>query len=370
MIVTIIIAFLSLIGLVILHELGHFLLAKKFGIKVEEFGIGYPPRFLGKKIGDTIYSINFFPFGAFVKIYGQEQRIDDPGSFSNKPFYQKALVILGGVAVFWVVSAILLSIVMGLGAPSLIEDEEEGFLRNPKVQIIAINPDSPANESGLKIGDSIANIKCQILDVKIDKVKQVQETIESCKGEETVLAVERGKEKLDIHLVPRVSYPEDQGPLGVALARTDLKSYPWYQAPIEGVKATGNLTIAIIKGWGFVFKSIFQGKGVPAGVEIGGPIRIFELFIDMSALGISYFLQFIALISISLALINILPLPALDGGWLVFLIIEKLRGKPLNDKIISKISATFFVLLVALMVWITIRDITRTEFYETIKTFL
>ena len=359
MILTIIIAFISLIGLVILHELGHFLLAKKFGIKVDEFGIGYPPRLLGKKIGETIYSLNLLPFGAFVKIYGQEQKIDDPGSFSSKLFYQKALVILGGVAVFWIVSAILLSIVMGLGVPSLIEDGDEGFLRDPKVQIIAVNPDSPASESGLKIGDSIASVRCRISDTKIDKVKQVQEAIESCKGEDAILGIKRGEEAFDVYLIPRVSYPEGQGPLGVALARTALKSYPWYRAPIEGIKATGNLTMAIIKGWGLVFKSLFQGKGVPAGVEIGGPIRIFELFIDMSALGISYFLQFIALISISLALINILPLPALDGGWLAFLIIEKLRGKPLNNEIVGKISATFFVLLVALMIWITIKDIIR-----------
>jgi len=359
MFLAIITAFISLIGLVILHELGHFLLAKKFGMKVDEFGIGYPPRLFGKKIRETIYSLNLLPFGAFVKIYGQEQKIDDSGSFSSKPFYQKALVILGGVVVFWVVSAILLSIVMWLGVPSLIEDEEQGFLRDPKVQIIAINSNSPASESGLKVGDSITNVKCQILDVKIDRVKQVQNAIESCKGGETVLEIKRGKEIFDVYLTPRVSYPADQGPIGIALARTALKSYPWYRAPIEGIKLTGNLTVAIIKGWGLVFKGLFQGKGIPAGMEIGGPIRIFELFIDMSALGINYFLQFIALISLSLAIINILPLPALDGGWLLFLIIEKLRGKPLNDKIIAKISATFFILLVVLMIWITIRDIIR-----------
>jgi regulator of sigma E protease len=359
MILTIIIAFISLIGLIVLHELGHFLLAKKFGIKVEEFGIGYPPKLLAKKIGETIYSLNLLPFGAFVKIYGQEETIDDPRSFSSKPFYQKALVILGGVVVFWIVAAILLSIVMAIGVPSIIADEEAGILRDPKVQVAEIIPDSPASEAGLKIGDSIINIKCQFGDVQVNKVKEVQDAIHSCKGQETILTIQRGKDISEASLFPRVSPPENEGPIGIALLRTALKSYPWYQAPIEGIRATGNLTVAIIKGWGMVIGSLVSGQGVPAGVEIGGPVRIFELFVNMSALGINYFLQFIALISISLAILNILPIPALDGGWLVFLIIERLRGKPLNDKIVQKVSLSFFFLLILLMIWITIKDVIR-----------
>ena len=149
MILTIIIAFISLVGLIVLHELGHFLLAKKFGVKVEEFGIGYPPRLFGKKIGETIYSLNLLPFGAFVKIYGQEERIDDSRSFSSKPFYQKALIVLGGVVVFWIVAAILLSIVMGTGVPSMIDDNQTGVLRDPKVQIISIAYGSPAEQAEL-----------------------------------------------------------------------------------------------------------------------------------------------------------------------------------------------------------------------------
>jgi regulator of sigma E protease len=359
MALTIIVAFISLIGLIVLHELGHFLLAKRFGIKVEEFGIGYPPKLLSKKIGETIYSLNLLPFGAFVKIYGQEEIIDNPRSFSSKPFYQKALVILGGVVVFWIVAAILLSIVMAIGVPSIISDNEAGILRDPKVQVAEIIPDSPASQAGLKIGDSIVNIKCQFVDAEINKVKEVQSAIQSCKGQETVMAIQRGENVSEVSLVPRISPPENEGPIGIALLRTALKSYPWYQAPIEGVRATGNLTVAIVRGWGMVIKSLVSGQGVPAGVEIGGPVRIFELFVDMSALGINYFLQFIALISISLAILNILPIPALDGGWLVFLIVEKLRGKPLNDKIVQKISLSFFFLLIILMIWITVKDVIR-----------
>jgi len=359
MIFTIIIAFFSLIGLVILHELGHFLLAKKFGVKVEEFGIGYPPRLFGKKIGETIYSLNLLPFGAFVKIYGHEKRIEDPRSFSTKPFYQKSLIILGGVVVFWIVSAILLSIVMGIGVPSAISDEEGGILKDVKVQIAAIVSESPAEAAELKIGDAISGLSFENEELKIDKVSQIQEFTQAHKGEEIILTIQRGDEIFDVSLTPRVSFPEGEGPMGIALVRTSLKSYPWHIAPIKGIEATGVLTVAVIRGWGMVFSSLFQGQGVPPGVEIGGPVRIFELFVDVRALGASYFLQFIALISISLALINILPIPALDGGWFLFLVIEKLKGKPLNDKIVQKVSAVFFFLLIALMIWITTKDIIR-----------
>lgn len=359
MILTIFIAFISLVILIILHELGHFILAKSFGVRVEEFGLGYPPRLFGKKIGETLYSLNLLPFGGFVKIYGQEKRIDKPGSFTTKPFWQKALIIVAGVVVFWIVASILLSIVMIIGVPSAISDEEPGILKNPKVQIAAIASESPAEAAGLKIGDAISALNSENEQLKIDKASQVQQFTQAHKGEEVILTIQRGKDIFDVSLVPRVSYAEGEGPMGIALVRTALKSYPWYIAPIKGIKAAGVLTVALVRGWGMVFSSLFQGKGVPPGVEIGGPVRIFELFIDVGALGVSYFLQFIALISISLALINILPIPALDGGWLVFLVIEKLKGKPLNQKLVQRISFSFFFLLIALMIWITIKDVMR-----------
>lgn len=359
MISTIIIAFFSLIALIILHEFGHFLLAKRFGIKVEEFGIGYPPRLFGKKIGETVYSINLLPFGAFVKIHGQEERARGPRSFSTKPFWQKALIILGGVFSFWVVAAILLSIVMVIGAPTIIQDEESQGLVNPKVQITAIAAGSPAKAAGLEIGDTIRGLKFGNKEVKVEKVKEVQEFTQVYKGKEVILTIQRGKEVFDVSLIPRVSPPENEGAMGVALARTALKFYPWYQAPVKGIIATGNLTLLTLKGWATVIMSLFQGEGMPAGIEVGGPVRIFELFVNIGGLGISYFLQFIAVISVALALINILPIPALDGGWFLFLVIERLRGKPLDQKVVQNISSIFFFLLVALMVWITIKDVAR-----------
>ena len=363
MILIILISFFSLIILIILHELGHFLLAKKFGVKVEEFGIGFPPRLFGKKIGETIYSLNLLPFGGFVKIYGHEERIDDPRSFSQKPFYQKALIILGGIISFWIITAILLTIVMSLGVPTIIEDEETGNFVDPKVQIVAVVSGSPAEEAGLEVGDIVREVRSSIQvdqDSKsINKVKELQEFTGINKGQEIILIVQRGKEMIDISIVPREFPPDNEGAMGVALLRTALESYPWYQAPIKGITATGILTLRILDGWRMTLMSLFQGKGLPAGVEVSGIVGIFELFVQVGGLGISYFLQFIAIIAVSLALLNALPIPSLDGGWLLFLVIEKVRGKPISQKVEHGITVVFFLLLITLMVWVNVRDIIR-----------
>lgn len=388
MVITILIAFVSLIGLIVLHELGHFILAKKFGVRVEEFGIFLPPRLIGKKIGETTYSLNLLPLGAFVKLYGEDynppatlpaeggapdHEKKEYWSFTQKPIWQRGLIVFGGVLSFWITAAILLSIVMGLGAQVAVEDEANHNLKNLKVQIAAVAPGSPAELFGLKPGDtirkfSIFNYKSKArvgdegeafsdLQFSVNKVKEIQELTEKYKGNEITLTIERGKEVFDVSLVPRVSPPKDEGPMGVALVRTATKSYPWYQAPFQGILATGNLTVAVIQGWIQAAQNYFQGR--PSGAQLMGPVGIFSLFTQISQLGAVYFLQFIAIISIYLALFNILPIPMVDGGKLLFLGIEKIRKKPIPPKIEQKINSLFFTLLLALMIWVTIKDIAR-----------
>ena len=359
MVLTILITFISLISLVVFHEFGHFILAKKFGVKVEEFGIGYPPRIFGKKIGETVYSLNLLPFGAFVKIYGEEERRKDPRSFSQKPIWQRALIILGGVVAFWIIAAILLSIIFGLGTPIAVGDEENHNLTDPKVQIVAVAPGSPAAEAGLKPEDVILQLKISDQRLAVNGVKDVIEFTEGNKGKEIILTIQRGKELFDVSLIPRVEPPKGEGPIGIGLVRTAIKSYPWYQAPIQGVLATGNLTIAMVRGWGKVLGSLLKGKGIPPGVETAGPVRIFVMIRERIELGSVSFLSFIAMISIAVALFNILPIPALDGGRLLFLGIEQIKGKPIPQKVEQKINAFFFALLITLMIWVTIKDIAQ-----------
>lgn len=352
MLITILIVFFSLILLIILHELGHFLVAKKFGVKVEEFGVFLPPRLIGKKIGETIYSINLIPLGAFVRVFGEEGEtgIHDVRSFSSKPIWQRALIVVGGVVSFWLVAAVLLSIVMGLGFPVAVSDEENGDLVNSKVQITAVVPNSPAELAGLRIGDVIKGF---------DKVKDVQDFTEYHKGEEIVLTLERGKEVFETSLTPRVDPPEGQGAVGVGLVRTAQKSYPWPEAPWRGIDATLGITGNIIASLAGLLGNLVLGRGLPPGAELMGPVGIGALMTQFAQLGINQYLHFIAVISIYLAIFNILPIPALDGGKLIFLGLEKIKGRPVDPKVEQRVTAFFFSALLLLIILVTIRDITR-----------
>jgi len=348
MLFNIIIAFIGLIGLLVIHEFGHFVLAKKFGVKVEEFGVGYPPRLIGKKIGETIYSINLLPFGAFVRMPGETGESDDPRSFSSQPVLKRILIALGGVVSFWIVSIILFSIVFNMGTSVAISDETDSNLVNPKVQITAIAKDSPAEKAGLKPGDTITNFT---------KVKDVQALAEQYKGKEVVLTIERGKGVFDVKLTPREAPPAGEGAIGVALVRTAFQSYPWYEAPWRGVQAAFNMTKAVIRGYGEAIKKMFLRQ--PTGVTLTGPVGVFQLFTQASQMGASYFLQFTGMVAIYIALFNLLPIPAVDGGKILFLLIEAIRRRPINFKIEQNVTSVFFGLLILLMIFITIKDVIR-----------
>jgi len=359
MLTNILIAFFSLIGLLVLHEFGHFISAKKCGVKVEEFGIGYPPRIVGKRFGETLYSLNLLPFGAFVKIHGEEGGIEDYRSFIGKPMYKRILIVLGGVISFWIISAILLSILFSLGIPTPVTDEAAQVVQ-PKVQIAEIAEDSPAQAAGLEPLDTIRKVRYQDDSLTSDKVEEIVSFINEHKGKEITLTIQRWGEALEIALVPRLSPPAGQGAMGVALVRTALVPFPWYEAPFRGITATGNITWAALQGIAGMFGNVIQKGELPPGASLMGPLGIFDFLKHAWQLGINYFLYFVALISIFLAIFNLLPIPALDGGKLLFLIIETVRGKPVPQKVEQNITAFFFILLITLMIFVTIKfDIPR-----------
>lgn len=353
------IAIISLLTLVALHELGHFFVAKRFKVKVEEFGIGLPPRIFGKYFGETLYSLNWLPLGAFVRLLGEEKAESDPRSFSVKPVWQRVLIVAGGVVAFWIIAAILLSFHMGLGTSILVGDEEE--ISDASVQIVGVVEGSPAEQAGLRMGDIIASLKLKIKNekLKINKVNQVQEFTEQHRGQEIVLTIQRGNNVFEVELVPRVSPPEDEGAMGVALARIAIKKYPWWQAPLKGIEETFQLTAAIVMGLATIAAGVVSGRGLLEGAELMGPIGIGVLVARAVELGFSYYLRFIATISIYLAIFNALPIPAVDGGKLMFLGIEAIRKKPLPQAVEQKITAAFFLLLLTLLIFITIKDVSR-----------
>jgi regulator of sigma E protease len=358
MILTIFIVLISILLLVTIHELGHFLLARKFGVKVEEFGIGIPPKIIGKKIGETVYSLNLIPLGAFVKLYGEEERIQDPRSFSSKPIWQRVLIVLGGVVAFWIIAAIIISIVAGIwGLPMQIEDTDQGF-KNPQIEIAQVMKNSPAFEAELRIWDIIEKAKADNNEITTTKVGEFIDFIDNHKGEEVTLTIKRGKKILNITLVPRVNPPEGEGPIGIEPARVALKVYPWREAIIQGFIVTRNQTLMIIYTLGSIISGLIRHIPLPKGaLEVTGIVGIFELLVHAFESGVNNFLLSLASITIFLAIFNSFPIPALDGGKLLFLTIEKIRKKPVSQKIEEKITIFFFGLIMMLGILIIIKDI-------------
>lgn len=350
------IALFSLVILIALHEFGHFILAKKFGVKVEEFAIFFPPRLLAKKIGETVYSLNLIPLGAFVKMKGEEEQIDEPDSFGTQPYWQKALIVLGGVMSFWIIGAILLSVNAYIGTNQVITDTEIGAVKDPKVQIVQVASESPADKAGIKMGDIISELRNEEI-VEINKVSDVQDFTKDHTGEEVEILITRGEEEKVLRLTPRENPPAEEGAMGIALARTGIVKYPLWKAPIEGAIMTKNLTIGVIAGWYQLGRAWITGEDI--GAQVMGPVGVTSMMADFVDLGWNYYLRMLALISIYLAIFNLLPIPALDGGKLMFLTIEKVRGKPIDEKIERAITGFFFLLLIGLILFITFKDIIR-----------
>ena len=353
MVLTLLIAFFSLIALMIIHEFGHFIIAKKFGVRVEEFGIGYPPRLFGKKFGETLYSVNLVPLGAFVKIYGEEGGVDDYRSFSNLKIWKRVLICLGGVLAFWIAAAIIFSVVFSIGASIPIGDQDIVGINKTVVVISEIQKDSPADLAGLKVGDEIKSV---------NKVSDFQKLVSDNAGRQVELKINRDGQEININVTPRVSFPEGQGPTGVKLDRIAnlIEKYPWYQAPLQGILYTGQVTWEALKGiYGF-FASLFSGHGVPKGAELAGPIGITIFLSQAASFGPGFFLYFIGSLTVLLAIFNLFPIPALDGGKLLFLVIEKIMKKPVPVNYEQGITIFFFILLITMSIFVTVRfDIPR-----------
>lgn len=373
MLLTLLIAFFSLIALMIVHEFGHFIIAKKFGVKVEEFGIGYPPRIFGKKFGETLYSVNLVPLGAFVKIYGEEGGVDDYRSFSNLAIWKRILICLGGVIAFWIAAAIIFSFVFSIGASIPIGDQDVAGINDTTIKITEVQKDSPAYAAGLKIGDEVKNIypvessQSEMSSEtgqfnRVNKISDFQKLVSDNKGKQINLVINRNGQLMNVSLTPRVLYPEGQGPTGVALERVAnvIERYPWYQAPLQGTIYTGKVTWEALKGiYGF-FSSLFQGNGVPKGAELAGPIGITIFLSQAASYGPGFFLYFIGSLTVLLAIFNLFPIPALDGGKLLFLVIEKIMKKPVPLNYEQGITIFFFILLITMSIFVTIRfDIPR-----------
>ncbi len=376
--------------LVLVHEMGHFLVAKRAGVRVDEFGFGYPPRAF--KIGrkwDTDFTINWIPFGGFVKIFGENYEEDVPAqseslsraqefsaenSFSapsvesRKPlesasrlrFTQvskswQALILVAGVTFNILFAWFLFSLGFLIGVPSSVENNFGGEVKNPVLTIVEVLPEYPAALSGLRSGDKIVSVSNKNSSLESSNPEEVSALINS--SEEVDIKVDRGGEIYEYKIIPQENQDSGRKIVGISMDMVGTVSLPIHKAIVEGAKTTATLTYLTVDGLYNLVAGAFKGTADLS--SISGPVGIVGIVGDASRLGFSYLLTLTALISINLAIINLVPFPALDGGRLLFVFIEAIKKSPINPKIAGWLNAIGFALLLILMVFITFRDIAK-----------
>lgn len=385
MLLTIIIFLAVLSVLVFVHELGHFYTARKFGVKASEFGFGFPPRLIGwyknqggrwrrvvgnKSVeeledspvagvapakGATIYSINWLPIGGFVKIKGENgEGQEENDSFASRSIGRRIIILVAGVTMNVLLAWLLFSVGYMIGLPQSTDSVgRNARVTESYVTVMEVNPDSPASRGGLAPGDMVIGVE----GVRIATERALQDAISVRGGQETTLSVRRGNDERTTVVVPENLPGSGQAVIGISIFSSGLVSYPFFSAFWEGAKTTVWVLGQIFSSFAMLFKSLFQGTSV--GDQFAGPVGIATITGQAARLGFTYLLQFSALLSLNLAVLNILPFPALDGGRILFLLIEKLKGRPVRKEIEAFIHNAGFLLLIALVLFITYRDIIK-----------
>jgi regulator of sigma E protease len=341
--ITIISFFIVLAVLVVAHELGHFLTAKWRGVRVHEFGIGFPPRIWGIKRGETVYTINAVPLGGFVKMAGEE----DPNierSLASKGYGSRLLVLSAGPIMNLLLPVILFSAAFMI--------PHDNVIYPVKVDLVAEN--SPAETAGFQIGDTILTVHGRELNNSVDLQRYVQIYL----GHEIDVTVERTDGSIEtLQVEPRWTPPEGEGAMGIRLEapgenyQIATASEPFFSAVGLGVRECWE-TLALFKN---EIISWFIGTSSP---QLSGPVGIAELTGEVVKSGFSNVIEFAAFLSINLGIINLLPLPALDGGRIVFVLLEMVRkGRKVSTRTEGLIHTAGFLLLIGLMIAITFNDV-------------
>lgn len=355
---TILIFLLILTVLVLIHELGHFLVARKFGIKVEEFGFGFPPRAFGIKKGETVYSINWLPIGGFVKLYGEDEagggqiklkvkgeklKVDENRTFYAKPVWQRALVVVAGVVMNFLLAVGIISYIFtqGVTVPS------------GEVKVIEVVADSPAAQAGLIKDDIINKVDGREVKTASDLRKKIQPKLE----EPVTLTIKRQKEVKDVELVTKKETVDGQtvGIIGVRLDDTTVRKYSVLEAPFAGTLEALNISWLTIAS--LVAIPWARLTSCPAGVA--GPVGVAQITGEAAQLGPLAVLTIAGFLSLNLAVLNILPIPALDGGRLFFILIEMVTRRKVNPHFERYAHTIGMALLLTLVAMISFCDIGR-----------
>ena len=319
------IVFGGLVLLVLVHELGHFAAAKFFGMYVMEFGIGFPPRFFSRMRGETRYSVNLVPLGGFVKLHGELDGTHKRSFMREKP-WKRAIVLVAGVVMNFVAGSLLFSTVLWMGVP-------------PAIFISDVIAGSPADRAGLQQGDSI---------VGWTDPNAFMAFVKKHRGESIAFSVMRAGHEQKVSVIPRVRFPRGEGALGVGLVGGGSARVGLWDGLYGGfIAACGTAWSVIIGLIGLFYEP----------QAIVGPIGIFRVAAGVGAIGFAYVIQLLGVISLNLAVLNLLPIPALDGGRLLFLIIEKIRRKQFSPKVEMRANGISFAFLILLVVLVTAKDI-------------
>ncbi|MDO8583864.1 MAG: M50 family metallopeptidase [bacterium] len=352
--------------LVLIHELGHFLAARSFGVKVDEFGYGFPPRAIGfiRQFGkwkrvrkedegphtSTIWSLNWLPLGGFVRLKGEDGRTREPDAFITQTIPKRFIILAAGVAMNWLLAAVIFSVGFAIGVPVQTDGLPNGAIaRNPRVQITDVGDDSAAASVGMQAGDFIIKIE----GTDITRREQVQNAFMS--DQVVRVLFEQDNQLKEVTVQPKFVPELNRSGLGVGLADTGIVRFPWYQAIGQGFITTARYTKLIVVGLGTLVKELVVDRHVSS--DVSGPVGIAVLTGKIAHQGLWPLMQLMALLSINLALINFLPIPALDGGRVLFLIIEAIRRKQVNQRIESMVHQIGFIALLILIAIVTANDI-------------
>jgi regulator of sigma E protease len=357
---SILIFFIILSALIIVHELGHFLVARFFGIRVDEFGLGYPPKAATLfRWRGTDFTLNWLPFGGFVKIFGENPSEEVGTSSDNQRgdnFQAKnrgiqALVLVAGVFFNFLFAWLLISLGFMTGLPS-----PAGLalpLENPRTVITVVLPDSPADQADLRSGDAILSLSRG--NASSDLAPEALSTFISGSRAPLTFTIERGDETLTKTITPSDGLIPDKPAVGISMEVIGTVQLPLHQALWQGMKTTASLTVMTAKAIVSLLSQALVGRADLTSVT--GPVGIVSLVGEVRELGWSYLVTFTALLSLNLSIINLMPFPALDGGRLLFVAIEAVSRRRIQPRFFNAVNAAGFALLIFLMILITVHDV-------------
>lgn len=372
------IIFLSILfALVVVHELGHFVSAKYFKMKVEEFAFGFPPSLLSKKIGETLYSINLIPLGGYVKILGENglteeeiARLTDKEReqlFGNKEWWQRIIVLSGGVLFNILGAFILFVVIFMIGSNVFLEKDEIQNIPNEKRQTIVTNidPKSPLVGTGMEPGDEILSLQTSTETLSPEKLDSFTATEFVQRNNNSLINISFKKlnQKSDTEIysaevVPKAGIVEGKKVIGLSFSESTYKKYSFFEAIPEAFKTTFEHLKLIFSSLGnLIYNLIFKNAKVED--NLSGPVGLAMMTSKVSERGLDQILAFAALLSLSLAAFNILPIPALDGGRIAFVLYESIKGKKVNPNTEQLFHGIGFLALIALMVFVTYFDILK-----------